>query len=126
MIGQVRGKPVEQSFTAEWVLAHQFLLLSMKDMAQPPAYEAHVYLGYDNASERYVAHWIDVFGGRFSETLGYGPREKDAVHLVFEYPDGPFHTTFTANSDGTWSVLMRHRDAAGAWVTFGEYTLRRR
>jgi len=27
-------------------------------------------IGYDNLSERYVAHWLDFFGGRFSETLG--------------------------------------------------------
>jgi hypothetical protein len=41
-------------------------------------------------SERYVAHWIDVFGGRFSETLGYGKRAGDEIDFIFEYPDGPF------------------------------------
>lgn len=42
----------------------------MKDVSSPPNYEAMVFIGYDNTSERYVVHWIDVFGGRFSETLG--------------------------------------------------------
>jgi len=126
MTGQVRGRAAESTASGAWTLAHQWLRLEMKDVAQPPAYEAHVYIGYDNKSERYVAHWLDVFGGRFSETLGYGVREKDAVRFVFEYPDGPFHTTFTAQPDGTWSLLMRTKNDAGSWVTFAEYTLRRR
>ncbi len=56
----------------------------MKDVNIPPQYEALVFLGYDNASERYVAHWIDVFGGRFSETLGYGTRSGDSIKFIFE------------------------------------------
>jgi hypothetical protein len=126
MAGQVRGRPVEYAVTATWVLNHQWLRLDLIDVVQPPSYEAVVYLGYDNASERYVAHWIDQGGGRYSETLGYGSRERDGVHLVFEYPDGPFHTTFTAHADGTWGVLMRTKNPAGAWTTFAEYTMRRR
>jgi hypothetical protein len=42
--------------------------------AEPPAYQAAVFIGFDNTSERYVAHWIDAGGGRFSETLGFGKR----------------------------------------------------
>jgi hypothetical protein len=39
----------------------------MKDVQTPSQYEAMVFIGYDNTSERYVAHWIDIFGGRFSK-----------------------------------------------------------
>lgn len=60
---------------AEWALAHQFLRLHYEDVAVPSRFEAMVFIGYDNEESRYVAHWIDVFGGRFSETLGYGRRE---------------------------------------------------
>lgn len=35
-------------------------------------------------SERYVAHWLDVFGGRFSETLGFGKREGNSIRFLFE------------------------------------------
>ena len=35
-------------------------------------YEAIWFLGYDPVSEKYVLHLFDVFGARFSETLGYG------------------------------------------------------
>ncbi|HEY8226282.1 MAG TPA: hypothetical protein VIG25_13455 [Pyrinomonadaceae bacterium] len=42
----------------------------MKDVQTPSQYEAMVFIGYDNTSERYVAHWIDIFGGRFSKDEG--------------------------------------------------------
>src|SRR3954447_15321599 len=90
LTGKMTGRTVENSVRAEWVLNHQFLLVHMKDVAVPAAYEAMVYIGYDNASERYVVHWLDNFGGRFSETLGYGTRFGNSIKFVFEYPDGPF------------------------------------
>lgn len=124
---KIRGETVENSVKAEWVLHHQFLLVHMKDVSSPPQYEAMVFIGYDNASERYVAHWIDVFGGRFSETLGYGVRAGNAVKLVFEYPDGPFHNTFIWNPETkTWSSLMETKDKTGKWTVFAEDHFRRR
>jgi hypothetical protein len=124
MAGAVRGRPATYSLRAEWTLNHQFLKLEMRDVTEPPAYQATVYVGYDNASERYVAHWLDAFGGRFSETLGFGKRSGQAVAFVFEYPDGPFHTTFTLNPDAkTWGVLMEDRGKGGAWREFAHYVL---
>jgi hypothetical protein len=126
MVGTVRSRPATYSLRAEWVLNHQFLRLEMRDVAEPPAYQATVYIGYDNASERYVAHWLDAGGGRFSETLGFGKRIGNAVLLVFEYPDGPFHTTFTFDPDAKgWSVLMEDR-GKGAWREFAHYALKRK
>jgi hypothetical protein len=78
------------------------------------AYEAHIYIGYDNASDRYVIHWIDIFGGRFSEILGYGTRSGNSIKFVFEYPDGPFHNTFTWNSgDNSWRFFLEQKGADG-------------
>lgn len=125
MIGTVRQKPVTYRVHAEWLLNHQFLKLAMVDTAKPAAYEAHVYIGRDHTSERYVAHWLDIGGGRWSETLGYGTRTGNAIEVVFEYPDGPFHTTFTWDGKKGWSVLMRERGSTGEWKTFGQWTLRR-
>jgi Protein of unknown function (DUF1579) len=125
MVGAVRTRPATYSLRAEWVLNHQFLRLDMRDVADPPAYQAMVYIGYDNASERYVAHWLDATGGRFSETLGYGQRVGSAIRLTLEYPDGPFHTTFTLDPAGrSWSVLMQDRSASGAWQEFAHYSIR--
>lgn len=123
---KIRGRTVENSVKAEWVLNHQFLQLRMKGAGSPPAYEALVLIGYDNTSERYVAHWLDVFGGRSSATLGYGRREGNSIRFVFEYPDGPFHNTFTWRPEAkTWNFLMRSKDKAGRWGTFAEDDLRR-
>jgi len=122
--GQTMGQPREIDLTAEWVLNHQFLLVHEKD-AKPvegkPLYEAQVYIGYDNASDRYVAHWLDIYGGRFSETLGYGRRLANSVMFVFEYPDGPFHNTFAWNSAArTWHFLLEQKDATGKWTVFAD------
>jgi len=123
MTGTVRGRPVTYALRVDWVLNHQFLRLDMRDVADPPAYQATVYIGYDNTSERYVAHWLDAFGGRFSETLGYGQRTGTAVRFVFEYPDGPFHTTFTLDPRAGWGVVMQDRGPDGAWRLFAQYAL---
>jgi hypothetical protein len=123
---KIRGQSVENSVKAEWTLNHQFLLVHMKDVSSPPNYEAMVFIGYDNTSERYVVHWIDVFGGRFSETPGYGTRAGNAIKFVFEYPDGPFHNTITWNPElKRWVFLMEQRDQTGKWKVFAEDSLRR-
>jgi hypothetical protein len=107
-----------------WVLNHQFLQVHEKDLATAPAYEAGVMVGYDNLSERYVAHWLDVFGGRFSETLGYGTRSGDQIEFVFEYPDGPLRTIFRWVPDKKqWQWHMRTKDNSGKWVEFSNLTL---
>jgi hypothetical protein len=119
-----KTRTAENTAKVEWVLKHQFLLIKMKDVNTPPQYEANIYVGYDNASDRYVAHWIDVFGGRFSETLGYGIRNGNSIKFVFEYPDGPFLNTLTWNAQKkSWTFLMQHKDAAGKWTLFAEDTL---
>src|SRR5689334_9304390 len=51
---QIRGQTVQNAVQVEWVLNHQFLRIHMKDTATPSTYEAMVFLGYDNASDRYV------------------------------------------------------------------------
>jgi Protein of unknown function (DUF1579) len=121
-----KTRTVENTAQVEWVLNHQFLLIKMKDANNPPQYEANIYLGYDNASDRYVAHLIDVFGGRFSETLGYGTGSGNIIKFVFEYPGGPFLNTFTWNSDKkSWTFLMQQKDQNGKWTLFAEHLVRK-
>ncbi|HET7871218.1 MAG TPA: DUF1579 family protein [Terriglobales bacterium] len=123
--GTTMGKPREMELTSEWVLNHQFLLVHEKDAATvegKPPYDAHIYIGYDNTSERYVLHWLDVFGGRVDETLGYGTRAGNSIKFIFEYPDGPFHNTFTWNPETkTWRFLLEQKNAAGKWTVFADH-----
>jgi hypothetical protein len=122
------GRAAEHTVSVEWVLNHQFLRISEKDDALASSdrvpYEAMIMVGYDNTSERYVAHWNDVFGGRFSETLGYGTRAGNEIRFVFEYPDGPFHTTFCWNPEThQWKWLMQQKNKSGLLTEFADLTL---
>jgi hypothetical protein len=123
---QIRGRQVENTVKAGWVLNHQFLQLHMTDVAVPPAYEALVYIGYSHAEQRYVAHWIDVFGGKFS-AIGYGKRSGDSIPFAFQYDDGPFHNTFKwdAAAQG-WTFTMESVGKDGKRQLFAVDTLRRR
>lgn len=128
--GQVMGHDAHHQVQAEWVLNHQFLLIHEKTVAGAPGsehrYEATWFLGYDPVSERYVLHLLDVFGARFSETLGYGTRDGNAIRFIFEYPDGPFHTTYRWSPDkGAWQWLMEQKDKDGKWTNFADLKLTR-
>jgi Protein of unknown function (DUF1579) len=127
--GKIRQHNADHTVKAEWVLNHQFLRIDEKENAPQQGntpYEARVMLGYDNTSERYVAHWLDMYGGRFSETLGYGTRAGNEIRFVFEYPDGPFHTTFRWKPDvQQWEWLMQTKDDSGKWVEFADLNLAR-
>lgn len=128
MSGMMVDRPVHQTVDAKWILGHQFLQIHEMGAIDPktgkPEYEAMPLIGYDNMSERYVAHWVDVFGGRWSETLGYGKRNGDEIDFVFEYPDGPFHTDFIWNAKaGTWRWRMTQKTAEGKWAGFADVTL---
>jgi hypothetical protein len=87
--GKIVWRDAHHEVEAEWVLNHQFVRIHEKTEDAAPAsekrYEAIWFLGSDPVSERYVVHLLDVFGGRFSETLGYGTRDGNAIHFVFEY-----------------------------------------
>jgi hypothetical protein len=121
---KIRGKVVENTATARWVLNHQFLELHMKDAADPPTYEAIVLIGYDHACQRYVAHWCDTYGGGFS-ALGHGKRSGDSIEFEFHYPDGPFYNTFTWEKAKGWTFRMESQRKDGKRVLFAVDTLRR-
>lgn len=128
--GNVMGHEAHHEIHAEWVFNHQFLRIEEKTSASAPVgehpYEAVWFLGYDAVSERYVLHLLDQFGGRFSETLGYGVRDGNEIRFVFEYPDGPFHTTFRWDPDkNTWRWLMEQKDKNGKWSSFADLKLSR-
>ncbi len=126
--GRIAGREANHTVDADWVLNHQFLRIhekdngASKDGAVP--YEAIVMIGYDNASEHYMAHWTDIYGGRFSETLGYGTRSGNEIRFTFEYPDGPFHTTFRWKPDSSqWQWLMEGKNKQGQWTEFANVSL---
>jgi hypothetical protein len=121
----VRGTAHENTVEADWVLDHQFLRIHMKDMATPPKYEAEVYIGYDETAKRYVAHWMDTYGGRFS-LMGYGVREGNSLPFTFEDADATVRNTFTYDpTNQTWTCLIVQKVKDGDWKTFAEDKLKR-
>ena len=130
MGGQVMGREAHHEVQAEWALNHQFLRIHEQTVTGAPAdeskYEAIWFLGWDPVSEKYVMHLVDVFGGRFSETLGYGRREGNEIRFVFEYPDGPFHTAFRWSAEkDAWEWVMEQKDKNGKWSSFADLKLSR-
>ncbi|MFZ4522060.1 MAG: hypothetical protein ACOYNC_10155 [Bacteroidales bacterium] len=124
--GNIGGDKIVYAFTAGWELNHQFIALTFADTARLPQYTAKVYIGYDCASARYVAHWLDNFGGRFSETLGYGVKSGDSIEFHFEYPDGPLINKFSYSSQAdAWQFHATTKNSKGAWVVFGDMFLKR-
>jgi hypothetical protein len=128
--GEVMGRAAHHDVSAEWVLGHEFLNIREKTSAAAPSsehrYEASWFLGYDPASERYVLHLLDVFGGRFSETLGYGVRDANELRFVFEYSGGPFHTSFRWSAEkDSWQWVMQQKDKNGRWTHFADLRLTR-
>ncbi len=126
LVRKIRGRITENVAKADWVLNHQFLRIQMRDVANPPAYEATVFIGYDTTEDRYVVHWLDVFGGRSSQTLGHGTRNGNIVKFMFPYPEHPFVNTFTWNPEAkTWNFLMQQKNADKSWSVFAEDNLTR-
>ncbi len=126
--GQIVGREAHHEIDAEWVLNRQFVRIHEKMAATAPSsekrYEAIWFLGYDTLSERYVLHLLDIFGGRYSETLGYGVRNGNEIRFVFEYPDGPFHTTFRWSPEpSAWQWLLEQKDKDDKWTTFADLKL---
>lgn len=125
--GQIGGDPVENNFDAKWVLNHQFLELNFLDV-NPEDYAAKVFIGYDCISERYVVHWLDSFGSRYSETLGYGiKKDENIIEFRFEYPNAPLINKFSYDSKADiWTFFVTTKNKEGNWVEFGTEKLTRK
>ena len=127
LTGVVAGDSVENTLEAKWVLNHQFLQLHYRDVNVPSQYEALVYIGFNHAKQRYVVHWLDVFGGGYSETLGFGRRDKQSVTFVFESPEGLLHNTFQwLPEQKGWRLVIKQQDKSGAWQVFAVQEMRKR
>lgn len=82
MTGHVQGDSVQYDANGEWALNHRFLRIRMKDINSPPGYAAHVYIGYDQEDQEYVA-LVRLFGGRALKNAWVRPAggKCDRVHV---------------------------------------------
>jgi hypothetical protein len=112
--GTIGGKETTHDIVSEWVLGHQYVRLHEvsheKNAKGQAAYEAIVFIGWDQSSSQYACLWLDSTGGGglSAQALGYAKRSGDEIALVFKGKDGSiFHTTFAYNKGAdTWEWLM--------------------
>jgi len=115
------GRTAETSVRGEWTLKHQFIELHYGYADAAPEYEAIVFIGFDEADKTYVCHWVDVFGGCYSE-YGRGKIGNDlrAIEFRFVPKDGELTNKFSFDSQTkTWTSLIRQTEK-GEWKTFAE------
>ena len=132
MQGTIAGDQVNHDVTAEWVLEHGYLriyeLAREKDERGRPAYEAIIFIGWDEPSGRYVCLWLDSTGGGglTGDGLGYAERGGDEIAWVFDTPTVLIHNTFTYHRDAdTWDWAI-DTGTAGNLTPFARVTLTRK
>jgi hypothetical protein len=122
------GRKAESSLHVEWILNHQFLELHYRPLLSPPDYEAKVFIGFDPKAQRYIMHWLDVFGGTPSKTLGTGTLDEAAHTIYFQwtYPDTQIINAFAFDpASKTWMSIIRQK-SKGPWTVFAEDRITRR
>ncbi len=109
--GTIMGKENTHDLAAEWVLGHQYLRIHEvsreKDTQGQPAYEALVFVGWDQPGGEYVCAWLDTYGGMGASTIGRAKRDGNEMHFIFKDKDSVFHTRFIYHpEDKSWEWRM--------------------
>lgn len=112
--GTIAGDEIVHDLDAEWVLGHHYLrfheLARERDERGNPAYDAIVFIGWDEASGRYACLWLDSTGGDglTNGVMGYAEPDDDTLAFVFSGPGfGPFHTSFAYEEESdSWQWTM--------------------
>jgi hypothetical protein len=128
--GTIAGKETTHNLSNDWVLGHQYLRIHEasreKNAKGEPAYEATVFVGWDQATSRYLAIWLDVWGGFGKATVGYAPKTGDEIRFLFNDGKSDFHTTFLYDRKAdTWEWRMDSEEN-GKLVPFARVKLTRR
>lgn len=115
------GRIVQTAVHGEWALKHQFIQLHYGSAGAAQDYEALVFIGFDATNKSYVCHWMDFFGGSYTE-LGHGTIDSTLLALEFRFvpKEGELTNKFTFDPKAkSWTSLIRQREK-GEWKTFAE------
>lgn len=111
--GTIGGRDTTHDVVVEWVLDHQYVRLHEVSREQTgkgqPAYEAIVFIGWDQPSGGYACLWLDSTGGGglSAQAIGHAKRSGDEIAFLFRTKDSVFHTTFVySKGTNTWEWLM--------------------
>ncbi|HGJ65728.1 TPA: hypothetical protein ENS27_10095 [bacterium] len=127
-VGKVIDKAVEYSVNVEPVLNNTFSRIHMRDINNPPQYEAQIFVGVDSATNTVYAHWLDSFGPSYSVPHGTGKIQLTSIEFVIPYPDSPFRDIFKYDKDNdTWTLLIEsYSDSTKVWNKFASYEFKRK
>jgi hypothetical protein len=114
LAGTIAGKETTHDVEAEWVLRREYVQLhevSRELNADgTPAYEAIVFISWDQSSREYACLWLDTTGsgGLSPAGIGRGRLSGDTIPFLFTPADGSrFHAKFIyAATTGTWQWVM--------------------
>jgi hypothetical protein len=114
LTGTIAGRETTHDIAVEWVLAHQYLQLHEisreKDSSGQAAYEAIVFVGWDQSLNQYACLWLDITGGGglSARAIGHAKRNGNEIPFLFKGSDGSiFHTSFVyEEGTDTWKWLM--------------------
>jgi hypothetical protein len=128
--GTIAGKETTHDISAEWVLGHQFVRIHEvsreKNTHGQPAYEAMVFVGWDQPTGEYVCAWLDTYGGMTPATFGRAKRDGDEIHFLFKDKDSVFHTRFIFHPEArNWEWRMDSEEKEGM-KPFARVTLTRK
>ncbi len=125
MDGQVMGEPVRYRAHGQRVLGGAWLEFHMTDANNtPPAYEARVFLSWDDEAHDYVAHWLDDFGAGGARVTATGARDGDTLTIHFPYADAAFRNIWVHSDEG-WTLTVEAQQPDTTWRNFANYTIRR-
>lgn len=128
--GTIAGGETTHDIVSEWVLDHQYVRLHEvsreKNAKGQAAYEAIVFVGWDQPSSEYACLWLDTTGGGgiSAQAIGHAKRSGDEIAFLFKGKDGSiFHTTFAyRKGNDTWRWLMDGEEG-GKLQPFARVTL---
>ncbi len=131
--GTIAGHETTHDIESEWVLSHEYLRLHEtsreKNLQGQSAYEAIVFIEWNQSSKEYRCLWLDsTGGGGLSAPIAQGKRGNDGIEFFFKDKDkdSGVHTTFVySKGTDTWRWLIDN-EQDGKVTSFARVKLTRK
>jgi hypothetical protein len=135
--GAIAGHQTTHDIESEWVLNHEYLRLHEtsreKNVQGQPAYEAIIFIEWEESSNEYRCLWLDsTGGGGLSVPTAQGKRGNDEIAFLFREKDkdkdkdSGVHTTFRySKGTDTWNWIIDNEDG-GKLTSFARVKLTRK
>lgn len=130
--GTIAGRETTHDIEADWVLRREYIRIhetSREKNAQgQAAYEAIVFIAWDDVAREYRCLWLDSTGGGGLSAKGIarGERSGDEIAFLFKDSDGNVHTAFAySKSTDTWQWRIDN-ESDGKLASFARVKLTRK